>query len=96
MSSQQTADEMDKKNEPEGESDQSDHELASKLSEELNNWRRRRTSARPRKNEPNGATSSSSQTDSARTIKVRGHETLVIRKPKLSTKPSNGAGRPNH
>ena len=96
MSSQQATDEIDKKNDAETESDQNNTELASKLSQELNNWRRRRSSARPRKNEPNGTISSSSQADSARTIKVRGHETLVIRKPKLTAKPSNGSQRPNH
>ena len=60
--------------------------VASKLSRELNNWRRRRTSGRPRRfDSMNG--SNSYQADAARTIKVRGHETLVIRKPKLG-KPS--------
>lgn len=59
--------------------------LASKLSKELSNWRRRRTSSRPVRNEAGG---SSFQADAARTIKVRGHETLVIRKPKLNGKPS--------
>lgn len=58
--------------------------LTSKLSKELNNWRRRRTSGHPRHNDgPRG----NFQSDAARTIKVRGHETLVIRKPKLSPKP---------
>jgi hypothetical protein len=95
MSSQQATDELDKKNDPEGESEQSNSELASKLSQELNNWRRRRTSSRPRKNEQNGS-GPSSQTESARTIKVRGHETLVIRKPKLASKNSNGTERPNN
>jgi len=59
--------------------------LASKLFKELSNWRRRRTSARPVRND--GGTNTF-QADAARTIKVRGHETLVIRKPKLSGKPS--------
>jgi len=59
--------------------------LASKLSKELNNWRRRRTTGRPRRDDgPSGKF----QSESARTIKVRGHETLVIRKPKLSAKPT--------
>jgi hypothetical protein len=96
MSSQQATDDVDKKNDAETESDQSNSDLASKLSQELSNWRRRRSSARPRKNEPNAAVSSSSQADSARTIKVRGHETLVIRKPKLTAKPSNGSQNSNH
>ena len=57
--------------------DERNDELASKLSKELNNWRRRRTSNRPR---PSDIISSKSQSEPARTIKVRGHETLVIRK----------------
>jgi hypothetical protein len=54
--------------------------VASKLSKELNNWRRRRTNGRPKRNE---GERTSYQTESARTIKLRGHETLVVRKPKL-------------
>ncbi len=58
--------------------------LASKLSRELSNWRRRRTAGHQRRTDgPRG----NFQSDAARTIKVRGHETLVIRKPKLSPKP---------
>ena len=68
-----------------------DDAVASKLSKELSNWRRRRTNGRPRRNE---AESASYQTDSARTIKLRGHETLVVRKPKL-VRPAVGQ-RPNH
>ena len=60
--------------------------VASKLSKELNNWRRKRTSGRPRRFE-GGNSNNAFQADAARTIKVRGHETLVIRKPKLG-KPS--------
>ena len=59
--------------------------MTSKLSRELSNWRRKRTTGRPRRPETNGNSFSS---DSARTIKVRGHETLVVRKPKLVIKPS--------
>ena len=66
------------------EADRDNDSVASKLSEELNNWRRRRTTTRPRQH-PDGV-QSSFQSESARTIKVRGHETLVIRKPKLSAK----------
>jgi hypothetical protein len=61
--------------------------LASKLSKELNNWRRRRTTGgRPRHDD--GGLNAAFKTESARTIKVRGHETLVVRKPKLGAKPS--------
>ncbi|MFI5352324.1 MAG: hypothetical protein ACHQZS_05105 [Candidatus Binatales bacterium] len=64
-----------------------DHEsesLTSKLSKELSNWRRRRTTSRPI-----GVDSGSGNNHSepARTIKVRGHETLVVRKAKLAPKP---------
>ena len=58
--------------------------MTNKLSRELSNWRRKRTNGRQRRPETNGNSFSS---DSARTIKVRGHETLVVRKPKLVTKP---------
>ena len=58
--------------------------LANKLSKELSNWRQRRTSGRSKHNEGQSANFKS---ESARTIKVRGHETLVIRKAKLATKP---------
>jgi hypothetical protein len=54
--------------------------VASKLSKELNNWRRRRTNGQPKRNEAERA---NYQSDAARTIKLRGHETLVVRKPKL-------------
>jgi len=61
--------------------------LASKLSKELNNWRRRRTTGSgPRHDD--GGLNAAFKTESARTIKVRGHETLVIRKPKLAAKPA--------
>lgn len=64
-----------------------DNESLAKLSKELNNWRRRRTSSRPVRHDgpaPN-------YSEPARTIKVRGHETLVVRKPKIATPkpPSN-------
>ena len=61
-----------------------DDSLASKLSKELSNWRRRRTTARSTRHDDGPSTNY--QSDSARTIKVRGHETLVIRKPNLSAK----------
>lgn len=95
MSSQDTPNDIDKESDSPMDADQSNDSLATKLSRELSNWRRRRTTARPRQNEPDGAGSSLSQSESARTIRVRGHETLVIRKPKLVAKPSNGIDRSN-
>ncbi|HVA80602.1 MAG TPA: hypothetical protein VNF29_06730 [Candidatus Binataceae bacterium] len=94
MSSQDIPDEIDKENESAMDAEQNNESLATKLSQELSNWRRRRTTARPRQNELDGA-GSSSQSESARTIRVRGHETLVIRKSKLVAKPSNGIDRSN-
>jgi len=63
-----------------------DHSVASKLSEELSNWRRRRHTGggRHKPVEERGG-GGSFQSQSARTIKVRGHETLVIRKPKSAS-----------
>jgi hypothetical protein len=58
-----------------GESD-----LASKLSKELSNWRRKRGGAgAARLREERPAISKAPLSEPARTIKVRGHETLVIR-----------------
>jgi hypothetical protein len=85
MSPQDTMDESLKEEETSRDGDQDNDSVASKLSKELNNWRRKRTASRPRHNDGPRA---SFQTESARTIKVRGHETLVIRKPKLGVKPT--------
>ena len=63
---------------------QDNDSLASKLSKELSNWRRKRTSSRPQHSD---GPSQTFQSEPARTIKVRGHETLVVRKPKLAGKP---------
>ncbi len=66
----------------------SDNTVAQKLSHELDNWRRQRNGSKPRRpeisNSPNGQSSGP-----ARTIKVRGHETLVVRKHKLPPKPES-------
>jgi hypothetical protein len=91
---QDTQGDIDKENQSAMDADQNNDSLATKLSQELSNWRRRRTTARPRQHEVDGA-GSSSQSESARTIKVRGHETLVIRKPKLVAKPANAIDRSN-
>lgn len=91
---QDTQGDIDKENQSAMDAEQNNDSLATKLSQELSNWRRRRTTARPRQQELDGA-GSSSQSESARTIKVRGHETLVIRKPKLVAKPANAIDRSN-
>ena len=76
------------------ENGQDNDSLASKLSKELSNWRRKRTSSRPRHSDQPSQTFSS---EPARTIKVRGHETLVVRKPKLVGKPpTNTNHNPSH
>jgi hypothetical protein len=66
------------------ETDQENDSVASKLSKELSNWKRRRTAPRAHRGDGSGG---SAKSEPARTIKVRGHETLVIRKPKLAPKP---------
>jgi hypothetical protein len=96
MSSQDTQDDIDKEHESAMDADQKNDSLANKLSQELNNWRRRRTTARPRQAQLDGAGSGGAmQSESARTIRVRGHETLVIRKPKLAAKPATDIDRSN-
>jgi hypothetical protein len=68
------------------EAEQDNDSLASKLSKELSNWRRQRGTSRPKRTDGG----STNQSEPARTIKVRGHETLVIRKSRLPTKtPAN-------
>jgi hypothetical protein len=86
MSAQDMTEEPVREEETGREDEQDSELLASKLSKELSNWRRRRTTGRPTQDDgpPNGAFKS----EAARTIKVRGHETLVVRKPKLNSKPS--------
>ncbi len=69
-------------------SDKENESVASKLSKELNNWRRKRSHGHgPRRHED--APNQSFQSGAARTIKVRGHETLVVRKTKSVVKPSS-------
>ena len=75
------------------ENGQDNDSLASKLSKELSNWRRKRTSSRPRNSDGPIQNFSS---DPARTIKVRGHETLVVRKPKLAKPPTNTNRTPDN
>jgi selenophosphate synthase len=91
MSSQDRSSDMAQQESiPQG-ADRDNDAVASKLSKELNNWRRRRTNGRPKRDEGERV---NYQTESARTIKLRGHETLVVRKPKL-VKPTVNQ-RPNN
>ena len=64
--------------------DASEGEVASKLFRELSDWRRQRDASERRTSDAGAKVKR--HTQPARTIKVRGHETLVIRKPKLGPK----------
>ncbi len=85
MSSADFEDDLNKEGGEATENGKDNDSLASKLSQELSNWRRKRTSSRPRNSDQPSQTF---QSEPARTIKVRGHETLVVRKPKLVSKPT--------
>jgi hypothetical protein len=80
-------DDPDKEGGETTEAGENNDSLATKLSQELSNWRRKRTSSRPRHSD--GPAAQNFQSEPARTIKVRGHETLVVRKPKLAKPPTN-------
>lgn len=82
MSLNETEGDSDISTESQNEAQQAGDSMASKLSKELSNWRRRRTSGRPSRD--GGSVPASFQAEPARTIKVRGHETLVIRKAKVA------------
>jgi hypothetical protein len=94
MSSAELEGDLNKESGESTEDGQDNDSLASKLSKELSNWRRKRTSSRPRHSDGPAQNFSS---EPARTIKVRGHETLVVRKPKLAGKPpTNTNHTPNN
>ena len=94
MSSAELEGDLNKESGESTEDGQDNDSLASKLSKELSNWRRKRTSSRPRHSYGPAQNFSS---EPARTIKVRGHETLVVRKPKLAGKPpTNTNHTPNN
>jgi hypothetical protein len=84
MSSAELPDDPERQETAQAENGRDNDSMANKLSKELNNWRRKRTNGRPRRVE---GPSQNYQSEPARTIKVRGHETLVVRKPKLASKP---------
>jgi hypothetical protein len=94
MSSAEFEGDLNKERGESTENGQDNDSLASKLSKELSNWRRKRTSSRPQHSD---GPSQTFQSEPARTIKVRGHETLVVRKPKLAGKPpANTNHTPNN
>jgi hypothetical protein len=94
MSSAEFEGDLNKESGESTDNGQNNDSLASKLSKELSNWRRKRTSSRPRHSDGPNQTF---QSEPARTIKVRGHETLVVRKPKLAGKPpTNTNHTPNN
>jgi hypothetical protein len=94
MSSAEFEGDLNKEGGESTESGQDNDSLASKLSKELSNWRRNRSSSQPRHSD---GPSQNFQSEPARTIKVRGHETLVVRKPKLAGKaPTNTDHTPNN
>jgi len=71
-----------------------DNDLASKLSKELSNWRRKRGGGPAARFRDDRAISKASSSEPARTIKVRGHETLVIRKSKIAGKSGPDSAPP--
>jgi hypothetical protein len=85
VSSAEFEEELNKESAEPAAEGQDNDSVTSKLSKELSNWRRKRTASRPRLSDGPGQ---SFQSEPARTIKVRGHETLVVRKPKLIAKPT--------
>jgi len=97
MASQETSSNQVEGDAGDEHAEQNNDALATKLSKELSNWRRRRTNARPRPADsfPNNG---KLRSEPARTIKVRGHETLVIRKSKPVPvgKPRSGSTPDNN
>jgi len=89
MASQEMSSNPDEGDASDEHAEQSNDALASKLSKELSNWRRRRTSARTRPVD-SFPSNGKLRAEPARTIKVRGHETLVIRKSRPVIKPRSG------
>jgi hypothetical protein len=85
MSSQQTSNNPADSEALAAEAPIGDTDLASKLSKELSNWRRKRGGPGARFRDDRASVRPLS--GPARTIKVRGHETLVLQKSKLAGKP---------
>src|SRR5579884_1357490 len=95
MSSQETSNNIADTDLPEPQAQNGgDSDLASKLSKELSNWRRKRGGGSAARFRDERAISKPTSSEPARTIKVRGHETLVIRKSKLAGKPRPDSAPP--
>jgi hypothetical protein len=90
MSSQETSNNPADSEALDAEVQVGDSDLASKLSKELSNWRRKRGGGPGARFRDERMMSKAPSSEPARTIKVRGHETLVIRKSKVASK-----GRPD-
>jgi hypothetical protein len=91
MSSQETSNNPMDSEALDAEAQVGDTDLASKLSKELSNWRRKRGGPAARFRNDRALSSKAPLSEPARTIKVRGHETLVIRK----SRPAAGKARPD-
>lgn len=93
MSSQETSNNPEDSEALDAQGQNGDTDLASKLSKELSNWRRKRSGPAARFRDER-TISKPAVSEPARTIKVRGHETLVIRKSKLAGKPRPDSAAP--
>jgi len=93
MSSQETSNNPADSEALASEAQVGDTDLASKLSKELSNWRRKRGGPAARFRDDR-AVSKAPLSEPARTIKLRGHETLVIRKSKLAGKSRPDSASP--
>jgi hypothetical protein len=93
MSSQETSNNPEDSEALDAETQNGD--LASKLSKELSNWRRKRGGPAARFHNDRAISSKAPLSEPARTIKVRGHETLVIRKSRPTGKPRPDSPSPH-
>ncbi len=94
MSSQETSNNPADSEALDADGQTGDADLASKLSKELSNWRRKRGGPSSSRFRDDRTISKAAVSEPARTIKVRGHETLVIRKSRLAAKPRPDSASP--
>lgn len=96
MSSQETSNNPVDSEALDAEAEVGDTDLASKLSKELSNWRRKRGGPAARfRGDDRAISGKAPLSEPARTIKVRGHETLVIRKSRPVGKPRPDSPSPH-